>query len=61
MLKKLILWGSLKNPVFRGSHTKNAMYRGIAYKGGLGQFAGLRGYLAKKRRVVFLRGKLIPQ
>ena len=30
-------------------------------KGGLGQFADLRGGLAQKEGVVFLRGGLIPQ
>ena len=52
--------GFPKKIQFLGEVTQK-MYRGIAYKGGLGQFAGLTGYLAKKRRAVFLRGRLIPQ
>ena len=38
-------------------------YRGgeLLKKGELGQFANLRGCLARKKGVVFLRGGLIPQ
>ena len=37
------------------------MYREeLPKKGGLGQFAGLRGGLAKKRGVMFLRGADTP-
>ena len=58
--KKTNIMGFPKKIQFLGEVTQK-MYRGIAYKGGLGQFAGLTGYLAKKRRAVFLRGRLIPQ
>ena len=41
---------------------KNRYTGGIAYEGGLGQFADLRGEgLAKKRVVVFLREGLLPR
>ena len=41
---------------------KKLTYRGDSLKRGLVQFADLRGGLARKRRVVFLRGGgLIPQ
>ena len=47
---------SLKNPIFRGGSWK-AMYRGkLPEKGGVGQFANLRGGVGKKEGVVFLRG-----
>ena len=54
--------GSRKNPGFRrggggGGVTKSQYMGGLPKKGGLGQFADLReGGLARKRRVVFLRG-----
>ena len=35
--------GSLKNPVFIGGLTKNQYKGGVPKKGGLGQFANLRG------------------
>ena len=46
-----------------GRVTKNQyIYReDLPEKGGLGQFADLRGGLAEKKEVVFLRGGLIPQ
>ena len=46
-----------------GSHKKPIyIYReDLPEKGGLGQFADLRGGLAEKEGVVFLRGGLIPQ
>ena len=46
-----------------GGVTKNQyIYReDLPEKGGLGQFADLRGGLAEKEGVVFLRGGLIPQ
>ena len=38
-----ILWGSLKNLIFRGVNEKS-VYRGeLPKKGGFGQFANLRG------------------
>ena len=48
----LILWGFPEKSNFRGELPKKG--------GGLGQFADLRGDLAKKE-VVFLRGCLYPQ
>ena len=53
-----VVGGSRKNPSFRGGHEK-PIYRGggaLPKKGELGQFADLRGGLARKKRVVFLRG-----
>ena len=52
-------WGSQKNQSFRGVPKKPVYIGGLREKGGLGQFADLRG-LGKKDGVVFLRG-LIPQ
>ena len=52
--QKTIIGGSLKNPIFRGGGHKKPIYREeLPKKGGLGQFANLRGVggegLAKKR------------
>ena len=41
--------GSLKNPIFRWGHAKPMYSKELPKKGELGQFAGLRGHLAKKR------------
>ena len=55
----------MKNPTFSGGGSrKTNIEGGLPKNGGLGQFADLRGGgLARKRGVVFLRGKgwLIPQ
>ena len=57
--------GSLKNLTFRGGwgHEKPIYREELPQKGGgLGQFADLTaGALAKKRVVLFLRSRLIPQ
>ena len=57
--------GSLKNLTFRGGwgHEKPLYREELPQKGGgLGQFADLTaGALVKKRVVLFLRGRLIPQ
>ena len=46
-----LLGGSRKNNIYRGESPK---------KGGLGEFTDLRGGLAKKRGIVFLRGLGTP-
>ena len=44
-----------------GSRKTNIIYRRDCLKRGLGQFPDLRGGLAKKREVVFLRGRVDNQ
>ena len=49
----------MKNPIFRegGGFPEKPIYRRVCLKrGGLGEFSDLRGVLAKRRGVVFLRG-----
>ena len=52
---------SLKNLTFTGgSSRKTDIEGGLPKKEGLGQFADLRGTLARQRRVLFLRGVDAP-
>ena len=54
--KKTVYYeGLLKNLIFRVGSQKKYI-GGLPKKGGLGQFEDLRGGLAKKKSVVFLRG-----
>ena len=55
--EKLYSWGSQKNSIFKGVVTKNQYQGGIAYKRELGQFADLKGGLARKRGWCFWGGR----
>ena len=55
-IKDKILWRFTEKSDFRREVMEKPIYRGDCLKRGFGQFADLRGGLAKKRGMVFLRG-----
>ena len=54
-INEKILWGLIEKSEFRRGVMKKPIYRGDCLKRELGQFADLKGGLAKRRVMVFLR------